>query len=192
MRIDAIVLAAGQSRRMGFNKLLMAVHDHPMIEYALLLAGQDCFYQTYVITGCDEVRTLVDRFSYLQNIPVMISNACPERGQSYSVKLGAQKAEADGAAMMFFMGDMPYLHFETVTLLIETYRQENKIIVPVYGHRPGNPVIFPYRYCRQLQQLTGDHGGRVIIKENPEDVYYVRIHDTKQGEDIDTLDDLRR
>ena len=86
---------------------------------------------------------------------------------------------------MFFNGDMPWLKSDTIEKLLE-YADAAHIVVPRYGSRPGQPVYFPAAFKAELLALTGDHGGRSIIRNHPDRVCYVPIDNIRQGVDVDT------
>lgn len=193
--IYAVVIASGKSRRMQKNKLLMRLKDRPMADYAMQLATLPVFEQSYVVTCYPEIEALAKA----RDMSV-IWNSESDKGQSRSVVLGA-KAVSDASAslqdcsgteaaktdyaVMFFNGDMPYLKQNTVMELVKAYKATGKIIVPMYGKRPGNPVLFPGHYIPELMALTGDVGGRTVIKAHPEAVAYILISDAREGMDLD-------
>lgn len=174
-----MILASGFSKRMGCNKLLLPVEGKAMIAHVLDAVRQAGFGQTVVVTGYDEITQMA-----LQNDFAVIENEHPELGQSHSVVLGVQKT-MQSAGWMFFNGDMPWLKPDTIEKLLE-YADAAHIVVPNYGSRPGQPVYFPAAFKEELLALTGDHGGRIIIRCHPDQVCYVPIDNIRQGVDIDT------
>ena len=89
------------------------------------------------------------------------------------------------------MGDQPFLDKATVKKLLEAFcRKAGSVIVPVYGENRGNPVIFDGKWVNRLKTLTGDVGGRIIIREHPEEVYEVRLDHIRPGRDIDTQEEF--
>lgn len=203
--VCAVVIASGKSRRMHKNKLLMKLNHRLMVDYALNLAELPEFSKSFVVTCYPEIEALAKK----KNISV-IWNEHSDEGQSVSVVLGAkavysinqlkrtklsgvtEKADINNGkntkrqcAVMYFNGDMPYLQKDTVTKLIKTFKKTGKIIVPTYGQRPGNPVIFPSRYLPELMQLTGDAGGRRVIQKYQRDVVFVPICNEQEGMDVD-------
>jgi len=185
MKVCGIVLASGFSRRMGVNKLLMPVNGKKMVLYAFELLKKIDFYEKIIVTAYQEIDTLSGKYGYKTVI-----NTHPEKGQSVSMRLGIDACpECDG--YMFFNGDMPYLNEDTINKIIEQFRlNPTEIIVPRYGERNGSPVLFPASYKTELMAVTGDEGGRGVIRENNHHVIYVDIKDKIQGYDIDSEEDL--
>lgn len=114
MRIDAVLLAAGNSVRFGGNKLLTPFHGSPLYRYtfdAVNAAG--CFAQVVVVTQYEEIAAAAAAYGY-----ACVHNEHPELGQSHSVALGTAAAlEAD--AILFAVCDQPYLRPESLRRLAE-------------------------------------------------------------------------
>lgn len=177
--ITAVILASGFSKRMGCNKLLLPVDGVTMIEHIFQAVKEAGFTQRVVVTGYEAIAQLAKKNDFM-----VADNDSPEMGQSRSVVLGVQET-AQSAGWMFFNGDMPWLKADTIRKLLE-YADTAHIVVPKYGSRPGQPVYFPAAFKGELLALTGDHGGRTIIRSHPGKVCYVPINNIRQGVDIDT------
>ncbi|WP_458788391.1 nucleotidyltransferase family protein, partial [Vallitalea sediminicola] len=110
-------------------------------------------------------------------------------GMSSSIKCAIMKAtETD--AYMFINGDQPFVNSHVVEDLITTFNnRKESIIVPRYDGERGNPVIFGSNWKDDFLRITGDIGGRNIIKDNKDEVYYLDISESKWGLDIDTKED---
>lgn len=175
----AVILASGFSRRMGSNKLLLPIDGKAMISHVFEAVQQADFNQRLVVTSYDEIVQMAVSYGFQ-----FIKNRHPEIGQSHSVVLGVSATQqSDG--WMFLNGDMPWLRADTINTLLE-YADQTHVIVPKYGESPGQPVYFPAAYKAELMALTGDHGGRTIIRSHPECVTYVPISNIGQGMDVDT------
>lgn len=188
LRLAAIVMAAGFSRRMGENKLLMTISGQPMITSVLTLIQSQNFFQKILVTGHPQVKILGMAYDFL-----VVDNPCPQKGQSQSVILGTDACRPDIDGFMFFTGDMPKLQADTLKILMRVFEtHKNDIIIPEYDGRRGNPVIFPASMRGALLQVTGDRGGRQVIEQYPYLCKYVKIEDGAQGMDIDTPGDYHK
>lgn len=118
-----------------------------------------------------------------------VMNPFPERGISFSIKLGMEKVlgqfkDLDG--IMFCVCDQPYLSEDTLTALIEDFVHSQKgMAFASYGETIGNPSIFSRKYFNELASLKGDRGGKKIARMHPEDILLVQVKDKKELEDID-------
>lgn len=186
IKITGVLMAAGYSERMGQNKLLMDIQGKKMIEHVMDQAMSSKLDRLVVVTAHDEIMHLAgDR-----GLTVII-NPSPQKGQSVSVVLGADAA-ADSDGVMYLAGDMPYLTTPTIDRLIAESREHPGCnIVPFYRGQRGNPVIFPKVMLTELMKLTGDTGGRQLLKQNLCPMIRVDIKNPKEGRDLDTLEDLK-
>lgn len=184
MKINLILLAAGNSRRFGSNKLLYSLEGKRMFEYVvdeLEKIPSDTFSKKIVVTQYDEVGDYTQALGY-----TVVNNPDSSSGISSSLRLGLKQYEAD--AYMFLVADQPYLKHETVLGLLECFLQSDKNMGSVIaGKKPGNPTIFSNYYRNELLQLTGDQGGRKVMKQYPDDVVYYNVDEEKELQDIDLL-----
>ena len=89
---------------------------------------------------------------------------------------------------MFFTGDMPFLEEKTIFEIISEF--DGRITIPVVSGKRCSPVIFPNRYKEELLSLSGDVGGREIIKKE-NNLNFIEFFDKKQFMDIDREEDLK-
>lgn len=180
-RVSAIVLAAGLSRRMRQNKLLMPYRGKPIVQHVLELVSRLAFWEKILVSTRETVSQLrvPDCFTVLINVS-------PGLGQGESARMAVEAAT--GGYYMFFAGDTPLLDEATVLLLLNQI-EENRIIVPTADGNPGSPCIFP-RSCREeLLALRGDQGGRTVRDAHPGLCKHVEVPDANTLRDIDTIDD---
>ncbi|MBU5484719.1 NTP transferase domain-containing protein [Clostridium sp. MSJ-11] len=181
--ISAIVIAAGFSRRMNREKLIMPIDKIPMIEKLLKEIKNSRIKEITLVYRNKEIKDIGDKYSVNS-----VLNHKANLGQSESIKLGVKSSRDDIKGYMFFVGDQPFIKNSTIDKLInEFYKDEKHIIVPKYGDNPGNPVIFPIVFREELLALKGDIGGRKIIKENGNCVKFIDVEDEIEGLDIDDM-----
>jgi molybdenum cofactor cytidylyltransferase len=188
-KVAALVLAAGQGRRMGGpNKLLSTVNGKALVRIAAEAALKSKAASVTVVTGHrkDDVETA------LRGLKVnFVDNPDYEEGLSTSLRAGLQSlsSEIDGAIVL--LADMPAIDAATVDKLIGAFNPEQGalLVVPTYAGKRGNPVLWSSRYFPSLMAVQGDTGGRHLIGENPEAVADVEIGETV-ALDIDTPEAL--
>ncbi len=181
--VTPIVLAAGFSKRFNGDKLKALLKSgNPILEETLNNISTLNFKEKILI-GKDKFSfdlALKYKFKYFKN-------SSSHLGQSQSVILGSKNATSD--AFMFIPGDMPFLTKNTFLKVIFEFEQKDMIIVPTLNDRPSPPIIFPRRFQNELLLLSGDNGGREVLKKNK----YIKIYVTQSQEfsDIDTQEDLK-
>jgi molybdenum cofactor cytidylyltransferase len=184
--ISTILLAAGESKRMGQPKQLMPLGQSTILEQTIDNLLNSMVSETIVVLGykAEEVKKAV------ADKPVKIAiNSYYQHGMSTSIIAGLYMVDTGARAVIIALGDQPFVDSQTINRLIEAFADNEKgIAVPVYQGRRGNPVIFDIRYKDELLRLKGDIGGRGIIKQHPDDVLEVVVDCKGVCVDIDTMD----
>lgn len=191
--IGGVILAAGQSQRMGAqNKLLAEIDGVPIIRrtaQALLDGGLN---DLVIVTG-HEHRLVA---AALDDLPVTcIYNDDYQSGQASSVACGVRHHQnGSHAAVLIALGDMPLVRPELIAALLRDHSSlpdaTDRITLPVFDGRRGNPVIWGRGFFDELVALTGDAGGRIIFAENKNAVNSLGWPDDSIHLDIDTPEAL--
>ncbi|HEY7348941.1 MAG TPA: molybdenum cofactor cytidylyltransferase [Ktedonobacterales bacterium] len=187
--IAAIILAAGQSSRMGQHKLLLPVLGKPLLLHAVDNATAAGFDDLLVVVGyhADAVRKL------LTNRPVrVIENTAYAQGQSTSLRAGIAALAPQTAAAVLLLGDQPLVNPAILKRLMRAWQDTAKpIVVPFYGGQRGNPVLFARALFPELLSVTGDQGGREILQQHAQEIEPVYIADADAAQDLDTWQDYQ-
>ncbi len=184
-KLAIVILAAGNSRRFGEeNKLMYPVEGIPMYQRAfhktLLVQNKmkEQILSVAVVTQYPEIMAEAEKVGIKT-----VLNPHPEEGISSSMKLGLFP-EAD--ACLFMVADQPWLRVETLEGLIRRFLGSSKGMAAVAKNgEPGNPCIFSRKYYDRLMELTGDKGGKRVLKAHPEDVVLYEIENEKELTDVD-------
>ena len=184
--ITAIILAAGFSTRFHGRKLFFKIGGKEMILSVLDTVLKINFSERILVYHDKRIPPIVP-----SGVKCIYNNNSKE-GISSSIKVALQSAEYHNS-YIFFMGDQPFLDTDTVIKIVDSHKKNpDSIIVPLYGQKPGNPVIFPGHFRNDLSSIRGDKGGRSIIETNPDKVKYVEFDSIIAGIDIDTQEDLAK
>lgn len=188
--IWAIVLAAGESKRMNSPKMLLPVNGKSMIEKVVENISESRVDKTMVVTGAysDEINKIIG------SLPVTVChNENYSDGMLSSVKCAFRAISEKAAAVMVFPGDKPWITPDVVNSLIESYRHEKKgIVIPVYLNRRGHPVLIDLKYRNEVAILDPDEGLRSLAGLFPDDVMEVNTDTPGILKDIDTYEDYVR
>ena len=172
-----IITAAGMSTRQGENKLLIRLCSETIIEKTInnfLNLNLDSF----IIVGYQKeliVPILKDRF---RNDIQIIENKDYEGGIASSLKAGIRAAGQDYDYFGFYNGDKPFIKVKTIEFILK-YLVENKpqILVPIYQEQSGHPTFFSKDFVKDIDAISGDTGGKEVIKKYPNSVTYLPIND---------------
>jgi molybdenum cofactor cytidylyltransferase len=185
--VSAILLAAGESRRMGRPKLLLAFGDSTILGKTIDNLLRSRVEEVIVVLGAEAdamKQVIADR-------PVkVVVNPDYHEGMSTSLRAGLKQVDTKAQRVMVALADQPLIEKDTYNTLIEESLCCHKgIIVPAYQKRRGNPAVFSIEYKRELLGLEGDVGGREILKRHPDDTLEVAVDSPSVTMGIDTLDD---
>ena len=206
-RIGVVLLAAGQSRRMGNNKQLLPWRGKTILDAVChaLQIGWEQSHPSWNMETCPMVAVTggdhdIDHIASSYGFSIT-HNSRSDLGQGTSIALGVQYLvntfgthPLDG--IICSVSDQPLLDSMVIEKLIASFQQyrdetNRTIVVPTYGptQYPGNPVLFGAHWFEALQHIEGDQGGRTIIRGAGHNfVEYVSII-PEWGFDIDTPED---
>ena len=158
MKISAILLAAGESKRMGQPKQLMPFGEITILAQAVDNLLNSTVSETIVVLGhrAEEVMNVIT------SKPVKIAiNPDYQQGMSTSIIAGLDLVDSGTQAVMLVLGDQPLTNSQIINRLIdEFYNHDKGIVIPTYQGRRGHPTIFAIKYKEKLLELKGDIGGR--------------------------------
>lgn len=184
--ISTIILAAGESRRMGKPKQLLPLGKTTILEQTIDNYLNSEVHDVVVVLGyrAEEILSLITK----RPVRVAVNSAYRE-GMSTSIVAGLGLISDNAQGIMLALADQPFIDSQTINRLVESFGAGDKsIIVPAYQGRRGHPVIFSIKYKEELLSLKGDIGGREIIYRHPGDVLEVAVNCEGICVDIDTVD----
>lgn len=187
--ISAILLAAGESRRMGDFKQLLPFGSTTII---------DCAITALVDAGVDELIVVVghraqDLRAHLARQAVkIVYNEAYRAGMTGSVQKGLGALDPAATAAIIALVDQPRVEAEIIVKLIESYRQTGALIVkPQYQGRSGHPIIIDMKLKAEIMALTPDQGLNQVTRAHAAETVYVPVASSSVVEDIDTPEDYR-
>ena len=181
-----ILLAAGNSRRFGSNKLLHPISKNtPMLLHAAktlvdVLPGSITVINQQLLPYSEQLEQLGMR---------VVVNAQAQQGMGSSIACGIRASEA-ATTWLIALADMPYVRTETIRLLADRLGNGAAIVAPVLGQQRGHPVGFSRRYHTELLGLHDDIGARHILARDQQQLELVATDDTGVIRDVDHLSDI--
>jgi len=185
----ALILAAGSSRRMGSQKLLLPFGRSTIIETVIDNVLDSSIEHVMVVLGPkqEKIRDILGKR------PVQFChNKEHERGMLSSVICGIRALPPDALTVLIFLGDQPGIPPAVTNSVIEAYNEELfGIVIPVHTHRRGHPLLVDMKYRKEIEQLDLEQGLRSLRHHFPEDVLEVEVDEPGILVDIDTREDYK-
>ena len=186
--IAGILLAAGKSSRFGACKLLQPLPDgDPVGVRAARNLLSALPFSLAVVRPGDHL--LASKLEACGIRIVVNPHADGGMGHSLACGVGASR-EADG--WLIALADMPFIHPLTIRSIARLISSGEVIALPRHAGKTGHPVGFGRSHLHRLLQLTGDQGGRAIVRENREQAVILDVADSGILTDIDHPDQLPR
>ncbi len=190
-RVSAVLLAAGQSRRMGAdNKLLLPIDGEPVVRRVarrLLASG---LVECVVVLGhqADAVRRALDGLALRT-----VVNPAWRDGQTTSVRAGLAALDAPGDAILVCLADQPVLEAGDYRALADAFAGAGgrSVVVPTHGGRRGNPIVLAATHRDTILARGANLGCKQFIARNPDLVATVAFDTDRYVRDIDTPADYR-
>lgn len=189
--ISILILAAGNSSRLGQSKQLVPIQGEPLLLKSVREAMGAQAESIVVVLGAQaEVHKKI-----IDTLPVeIVINTNWERGMGSSLKVGLKNLTdrfPEMEAVLIMVCDQPYLTTEHLKKIIAAYKKPNtEIITSFYNQTKGVPALFKNSLFSKLMQLNDTEGARKIIQTFKGSIIDVPF---EKGEiDLDTPNDLRR
>ncbi|MEE8057769.1 MAG: nucleotidyltransferase family protein [Pseudomonadales bacterium] len=194
--VSAILLAAGESRRMGkLNKLTLQIHGEALVRRSarLLLAAD--LTEVVVVSGyrADTTKEL------LADLPLrLVCNKAFRDGQMISVHCGLNALSRPCDAVMVCLSDMPLLQIQDLRFLIDAFyrtlcrRPRGLILVPSWQGQRGNPILFEFQYAAEILKNAPNLGCKGLLKNKSESITELPMQNNHVLVDMDSFEDYSR
>lgn len=174
MKLGVLILAAGESKRMGNPKQLLSWKDKSLIQHAIDSVSELNYDHAFLVVGAYSERILgtIDK----KGLDTVFNDRW-EDGMASSLAFGLKqllKTEPDLGAVLITLADLPLIGVGHLELLCRAYQSTAKqIIATQYKDTMGVPVVFGKKYFEELLLLNGDAGAKMILKKHADEIHYV-------------------
>jgi molybdenum cofactor cytidylyltransferase len=188
--VEGILLAAGESRRMGYPKPLLKVNGVTFIE-KISSSMLEVVQRLVIVLGAhaERIRPAIPHDERI----AIVENPNYERGQLSSLKVGLEAVSSRAEAALVHLGDHPLVRAESFKLLTTAYEESGTSIVIAIARnagRRGHPLIFERSIFPELLGAPENEGARYVVNQDAARVLYVDLEDPGINLDLDTPADL--
>ncbi|HEY9000528.1 MAG TPA: nucleotidyltransferase family protein [Mucilaginibacter sp.] len=182
----AIILAAGQSSRLGRPKQLLRYQNKTLLQHTIDTAKQSVQSVIVVLgSNADAILKEIDTSRVL-----VVINEDWQSGMASTIRCGLNELDSTIDAAILMVCDQPFVTPDLLDNLIEKQEKTRKLIIPSqYGDTIGTPALFYKQFFKELTELKGDTGAKKIMMQHSDLLATVSF---PQGSiDIDTIDDYK-
>lgn len=186
----AIILAGGESRRMGTPKMLLPFKNSTMLEKVIEIIKNSGIKHITVVLGAE-----MEKISeILKSSEVRTSyNERYKEGMLSSVICGLQSVPADAEAVLVFQGDEPLISPSSVIQVVEGFRSSQRgLVIPVYRKKRGHPLLIAPKYIQEVHLIDPERGLRALAEKHADDVLEVDTDDPGILKDFDTFEEYSK
>lgn len=185
--IWAVILAAGESKRMGTPKMLLPFNGSTMIRNVIQNVSESDISKIMVVLGAHKEKISME----IEKLPVRTCfNDDFSQGMLTSVKCGVRNLPSGFDAVLVFQGDQPLIRPATINKIINSYTSSNKsLAIPVYKNRRGHPLLVDKKYTIDIEKISPDKGLNTLAEQYSHDVLEVETDDPGILRDFDTYEE---
>ncbi|HEU4508964.1 MAG TPA: nucleotidyltransferase family protein [Pyrinomonadaceae bacterium] len=183
---SAILLAAGQSKRMGAFKPILPFGNKTVVECCIDYLREGGVESIVVVLGhrADELR------NHLKTLPVSFAvNPDPNSEMGASIAAGIRELPTTSSATLIALCDHPAVPAFVISTLIDAWTNGARIVIPTWQNRGGHPVLVDLSFKHELLQLSSTGGLRALFNAHRNEVKRLPVDSPYIARDMDTWDD---
>ena len=189
--IKAILLAAGQSKRMkSENKLIKLYKNKPLINYSLNVLTKSKVNKIILVLGHQhkEVKKIIKKnkkiiFTYNKNY---------KKGMASSIKKGLKKISKNDKGFIMAQSDMPFVKQSDINKICRSINSKKFLVHALkYKNRVGNPIGFDSSLIKKFKNIKGQFGAKFMVKRLKNRTNFIKTKSIKSFKDFDKASDFR-
>lgn len=188
--ITAIILAAGQSKRMGQPKMLLPWGNETVLTHIVSVFQKAGLEDIFVVTGGarEQVESLVSNLG----VKIIYNKDYSNGEMLSSIQCGIRALTRQTQGMLIGLGDQPQVQERSVQMVCDAFREsKSNLIVPSYQMRRGHPWLVARPLWGELLNLNPPQSSRDFLNQYADQIEYVKSDDPSILADLDTPDDYR-
>ena len=189
--ISAIILAAGESKRMGQPKMLLPWGNETVLTHVISVFRKAGVDNVVVVTGGarDRVEELVSDL----NVRIVFNRDFAKTEMLTSIQHGIRALARQTRAVLIGLGDQPQVQERSVRMVCEAFiARKSNIVVPSFQMRRGHPWLVARPLWEEFLSLNSPQSPRDFLKAHQEEILYVNLDDQNILADLDTPEDYAK
>jgi len=189
--ISAIILAAGESKRMGRPKMLLPWGELTVLENVIITFQNAGIEDIIVVTG--GAHQQVEKLVHSRKVRSIFNKEFSKGEMLSSIQCGLISMNDQVTATLIGLGDQPQVQERTVRLICKTFKEkESRLIVPSFQMRRGHPWLVERSLWNTLLEMRSPHSPRDFLNQHTDDIQYVQVDNSSILADLDTPEDYQR
>ncbi len=189
--ISAIILAGGESKRMGQPKMLMPWGSTTILERVIGVVRDGGVDDILVVSGA--ARQEVEALCLRQMVRSVFNAGFAQNEMLGSLQAGLQALPPTAEAALVTLGDQPQIQQATVRAVVSDWgKTKAQLIVPSFAKHRGHPWVLGQSYWDEVLRLQAPESPREFLNRHSAQIHYVEVGTGTILEDVDTPDDYRK
>ena len=189
--IKAILLAAGQSKRLKYeNKLLKIYKKNPLINHSLKALQKSKVKKIIIVLGHQhkEIKKIIKK----NKKNIFIYNKDYKKGMASSIKAGLKKVKRNDKGFIIVQSDMPFIKTSDINKIYNSIKSNLFLVHALkFKNRIGNPIGFDISLTKKFKNIKGKFGAKFMVKRLKIRTKFIKITSAKSFKDFDKLSDFR-
>ena len=189
--IKAILLAAGQSKRLREeNKLLKIYKNKPLINFSLNSLNKSKVNKIIIVLGYQnkKVKKVIKKNKKL----IFVINKNYKKGMASSIKTGLKKVSKQDKGFIIVQSDTPYIKTTDINRICDSVKKRKDLIHALkFKNKVGNPIGFDISVLNKFKKIKGDIGAKFMVKRLKNSTNFIKITNMKAFKDFDKSSDFR-
>ncbi len=189
--IKAILLAAGQSKRMkSENKLIKLYKNKPLINYSLNVLTKSKANKIIIVLGhqSKEVKKIIKKNKKI----IFTCNKNYKKGMASSIKMGLKKVFKNDDGFIVAQSDMPFVKLSDINKICRSIKTKQFLVHALkYKNRLGNPIGFDISLIKKFKNIKGQFGAKFMVKRLKNRTNFINTSSLKSFKDFDKVSDFR-
>ncbi|MDZ7898122.1 MAG: nucleotidyltransferase family protein [Arcicella sp.] len=189
MNISILILAAGNSSRLGQPKQLVEFEGQTLIE-RITQTALSVSEEVLVVLGAN-MGLIKLKLSVFSNQISIIENPDWQQGMGTSISVGVENLAQKSDGIIILLSDQPFISQVLLQNMVQTFAEKKYPIVACdYGNQLGVPILFDKSFFTELKNLQGEQGAKIFLKKYSNKISSIEFKDGFF--DIDTPEDLQK